>query len=373
MLLAPARLAAAASVAALALLASPCAGQGAFGTYGSSYRAITMPANPPGSTQLVGGALADGRLLLVSGLSVLRESAPGSSLFETVALLDSAAMGGNTDAAFLRISPDGQSVAVGGGLDRPIAVFPVGALPASGLPILLSPGTAAYFDVPHYDAAWADDSRLALSAGPFGLPAQITLLDTASDPAAPSNRTIVTNIAGASAGVAFDSAGRLYTGNGFAYGPGGSTTGTIRIFERSATIDGAAPADFETSGVLLGDVLSAGPLLFDAEGNLVVGGGDIGAADTGYLGVVNAQAIAAALAGLGPIDPSDPTMLLRLTPAADPFAFYGGAYNPVTGELYAALTDFATGQNTWYATVPAPGGAALILVTALAAGRRRRA
>lgn len=361
----------AAPLCAAALTLSSVHAQPAFEGYGAPYRAITLPPHPPGSSQPAGAALADGRLVVVSGLSILRESAPGSSQFETVAVLDSAAMGGGTDAAFLRVSPDGQRIAVGGGANRPVAVFHSSVLPAGGLPVTIGPGLASFFNVPHYDAAWADGSRLAITAGDFGSASRVTMLDVTSDPAAPANPAVITNIRGASGGVAFDSAGRLYTGNGFDLEPGGSTTGTIRAFDASL-LGGTAPADFETGGVLIGGVLSATSLSFDLEGNLLVGGGNFTDMDVGYLGVISADALGDALAGLGPIDPGDPLDMRRLTPDADPFAFYGSAFNAATGEVYATLTDFASGATTWYATVPAPAAGALLGMMGLLAARRSR-
>lgn len=369
-LVAPCR--AAAGVAGVLVWTGVCCAQGAFETYGTSYRTVQMPPNGPGSTGLAGDALPDGRMLVVTGLSVMRETGVGTGMFETVAVLDSAAMGGATDPAFLRVSPDGMSIAVGGGFNRPVAVFAADVLPSSGAPVPLTPAVARYYNVPHFDAAWADGSRLALTAGEFGSPAYVSLLDTTSDPAAPSNRTILWNIRGSSAGIAFDSAGRLYTGNGFDIEPGGSETGTIRAFDWSITVDGTSPADFETAGVLIGEVLSASAMLFDREGNLIVGGGDFSSGDTGYLGVLSAAAIAAALAGQGAIDPDDPAALRRLTPTSDPFAFYGSAYNGVTGELFARVTDFVSGTNTWYGTVPAPASAVVLALAAASAKRRRR-
>ncbi|VAX41401.1 hypothetical protein MNBD_PLANCTO03-2172, partial [hydrothermal vent metagenome] len=124
--------------------------------------------------------------------------------------------------------------------------------------------------------------------------------------------------------------------------------------------------DFEVGGVFLGDVLSGGSLRFDAEGNLFVGGGDFGEFDTGYLGIVNASAIADALAGFGPIDPNDPFDLRRLDPRGDGFGYFASAYNSVTGELYVA------DGETWYATVPGPGALGVLAWAGLLAARRRR-
>jgi hypothetical protein len=251
-----------------------------------------------------------------------------------------------------------------------VLVFDSTALGTPLMPATIGAGVARAFSVAHYEAAWTDGTHLALTAGEFGSPAYVSLLDTSSDPVSPVNPHVIENIGGASAGIAFDGAGRLYTGNGFDNGPGGSATGWIKAFSPSEWAMGAA--DFEAGGTLIGDVLSAGSLAFDLEGNLFVGGGDFSAGDTGYLGVISAGAIGGALGGGGPIDPLNPSQLRRLDPRGDSLAFYGGVYNSVTGEVYVTYGDFASGANTWYATVPAPAGAVVLVLAAAAAGRRRR-
>ena len=136
----------------------------------------------------------------------------------------------------------------------------------------------------------------------------LSLIDW-SDPADPINPTLVTNIGGYSAGITFDTAGNLYAGNGFdAAGP--SDTGWIKAFPFSAwapALTGGPPADFEASGTLIADLLSASTLGFDAEGNLHVGGGDLygGSDDNDYAGLVRSTSVAAALSGGGPADPFD--------------------------------------------------------------------
>lgn len=354
-------------VAALCLVvvgASAPAAADAFTTYGGSYRAFATPPIGDGSFSVAGDALGDGRLLMVTGNSVFLESAIGSAHFDEVATFDAGQTGGSTDPSFLTVSPDGLRVAVGAGFGKPVAVFDVAALGEPGLPTALTSGTVAdYFAVGHFDAAWYDHSRLALTGGDFGSAAYVSLLDTRSDPANPVNDLVVTGIAGSSAGVAFDGAGRLYTANGFADGSG-SDTGNIRAFEPGEWMSGVG---FEQGGVLVGDVLSGGSLRFDAAGNLFVGGGDFGEFDAGYLGVINAGAISDALAGLGPIDSGDPLDLRRLDPRGDGFGYFSGAYNEFTGELYV------TDGQTWYATIPGPGALALFGVAGILARRRRHA
>ncbi len=342
---------------------APAVKADAFERYGQSWRTVSPPPIGPQSYQVVGGALPDGRMLAVTGNSVFLESGAGTGAFDEVAVFDAGKTGGGSDPAFVTVGPTGR-IAVGTGFGRPVVVFDVGALGAPGAPTTLTPGVANYFDVPHYHGAWTPDGRLALTAGDFGSPARVTLLDVLSDPNSPVNVTIVENIAGASAGVAFDAAGRLYTANGFGSG-GWSDTGWIKAFEPTAWQHGAA--DFEAHGTLIGDVLSGVSLTFDAFGNLAVGGGDFLEGDSGYLGVIAAGAIADALAGLGPIDRNDPLQMRPLFPPTNGFAFFSASYNAATGELYA----FDGGE--WFATVPAPASLSLLGLAALGMRRRRHA
>ncbi|MBC7835646.1 MAG: hypothetical protein H7Y88_11185 [Phycisphaerales bacterium] len=357
------------------LLASPSAmAQSAFHMYGQSYRTITMPQAGAGSSQLVGDVLPDGRIVAATGLELLVETGVGTGLFDVLATFDGMGVGGPAlDPAFVRVSPDGLRLAIGGGFGKPVIVMGAGLLGTPGAPAFVTASNASFFDVGHYDAAWADDSRLALTVGDFGSPSRVTLLDVLSPVGLPSNRTIIDGIGGSSSGIAVSANGWVFTGNGFDLGAGGSSTGTIRAFAPDVWMNEAAPAAaFESEGVLIGEVLSAASLLFDAEGNLVVGGGDFGQGDVGYLGVVNWAAVVTALSGGGPIDVLDPEALRRLMPTGDGFSYYGSAFNPVTGELYATLGDFFTGANTWFATVPGPGGAGVMLVTAVFGARRGR-
>lgn len=348
------------AIACAAITTPACAD--AFSTYGNTYRTFSTPPIGNGSFGVAGDALPDGRLLMVTGNSLFLETGVATATFNEVAVLDDSQTGGGTDPAFLAISPNGQRIAVGTGFGKPVAVFETNALGTPDAPTTLTSGTLAdYFHVGHFAGAWFDNNALALTAGEFAMPSFVSLLDTASNPDNPANDTIITNIQGGSAGVAFDTDGRLYTANGFAYGTG-SDTGNIRAFD---PIDWANGADFETDGTLIGDILSGNALNFDAEGNLFVGGGDFDTLDAGYLGVVNAAAIANALAGFGPIDPGNPAHLARLDPRGDGFGFFGSAFNPATGELYITDTD------TWHATVPAPSSVA-ILAAGLLARRHRR-
>jgi hypothetical protein len=353
------------AVAAAVGVTAPLLARDAFSQYGASWRSVSVPPAMGGSFGTAGDFLPDGRIVAVTGLNVFLERTAHSGLFDAVGILDSAEIGAATDPSFIRVSPDGSTIAIGAGFEKPVAVFGVGALGTPGAPAALTSGSVArYFDVPHYDAEWQDGTHLALTAATDFTSSFVSLLDTTSEAAAPMNPTIISAIGGASGGVAFDVAGRLYTGNGFDAGPGGSSTGAIRAFDPSSWLGGAA--NFEAGGFLIGEILSASSLHFDLEGNLIVGGGDFGAGDAGYLGVVHADAIAAALAGMGPIDPTDPLQLRRLDPLGTGMGFFGSAFDAATGEL------FATAGSTWHGTIPAPAGVTLLLGGVSAAARRRR-
>jgi len=337
---------------------------GAFDAYGASYQRVDLPPVSGGSFSTAGDVLPDGRIVSTTGDGVYLETGLKTGVFDLVATLDSGAFGGDPDPGFLRVSPDGSRIALGGGFGKPLAVFNASVLGTSGAPGLIDASSADFFNVSHFDAEWMDAGNLAITAGDFGQPAHVSLLDVTSDTAAPINPVIIENINGASGGIAFDSAGRLYTGNGFTSGGAGSDTGVIKVFapgDWSAT----SPANFEGEGLLLGDVLSAGGLTFDSDGNLFVGGGDFVEGETGYLAIVNESAIAAALSGFGPIDINDPLSLRRLDPLGTGVGFFGSNFNPVTGDLYV------TDGTAWWATAPSPGPVALLVIAASSAARRR--
>ena len=372
-----ARAACAVGMLAIPAVAVTQADASAFTTYGTQWRAIAAPNTGLGSFGFLGDALADGRIMGVTGNSVYVESGVGTGVFNVVATFDATQSGGSADPSFVRVSPGGTNIAVGLGFGKPVAVFATAALGTPGSPSTLTSGvTGKYFSLPHYQGAWANETQLAItsSSGPFGSQASsVSLLTTTSPTASPTNPTIITGITGASGGIAFDSAGRLYTGNGTANGGSPTATGAIKAFDASV-LTTPSPLNFSTQGTLMGKVLSGDALAFDTAGNLFVGGGDFGSgggADNGYFGLINAAAITAALGGGPALNPADPTQLRTLFPDGTTFGYYGSAFNRITGEIYATSTNFLTGTNTFYASVPAPGAASLLTLGLFAARRRR--
>ncbi len=313
-----------------------------FDRYGQSFRSITPPPVGAGSFGVAGDALPDGRIVAFTGSTVFLETAPGAGSFSPAAIFDASLLAYPADPGFVRVSPSGTRIAVGAGFAKPVLIFDSSLLnPAA--PATLTPADTTRFDAPHFDAAWFDDDHIALTAGDFGAPAFVSLLDVTSDPAAPINPVIITNILGAPAGVAFDITGALYTGNGFTLSPGDPTasrTGWIKYFSFSQWTAGA---DFETDGLLVADILSASPIRFDTAGTMLVGGGDFSAGDIGAVAVVRASAIQDSIANATPIDDSDPARVRRFDPLGDQSGFLGGFFSAATGELVI------TGASAWFA------------------------
>ncbi len=307
-------------------------------------------------------ALPDGRLIALAGADVYVETGVASRVFSSLGTLGGADIA-SFGAAFIRISPDGTKIAVGNNGGSTFSDFKIGVLDLGTL-------TGTWFTANHFDARWIDGTQLAVAASDYTNGSSVTVLDTTSvDPANPTNPAIVSNIGGASGGIAFDASGRLFVGNGYtSIGPSG--TGAVKVFEQaawSAALSGGTSIDFEAEGVLVVDVLGASPLGFDNEGNLYVGGADA-APDDDSVALVNALAIANALAGGGAVDAGNPVQVRRFDPLpANDFNFYSAGYNPVTGELfvrdYAAATLYVYRDLQNVPTVSQWGLATMSLLT----------
>lgn len=363
---------------ALVLLATAVSASARADTF-SDYQAAGS-FSLPGSTVSF-DALPDGRLVTVVAATVFRETTSGSRTFQSLGALPGADIAG-FGSAFVRVSPDGTRIAVGNNGGASFGNFQVGVFAIATL-------TGSWFAANHFDAEWIDNRYVALSAGDFGSPSEITALDTLSaNPASPSNPTIVANIGGASGGVSFDGAGNLYAANGFDLASGGaSTTGSIYAIPSAswlAALNTGTPVNFEAQGIPIADILSGSPLGFDAAGDLFVGGGDSFAVtpDDNYFAIVRASAIFQALGGGGAVATNDPTRVRKLDPDAPAGSFYTLAVNRARSEIYAVPGGSTTAfvyrappaavpaLSTWAAILLA---IALALVGARSARRNRRA
>lgn len=348
---------------------------------GVEARADTFAGYQPAGSFVLPGpptsfdALVDGRILAVVQSTVYRETAVGSGTFQVLGALPGAdipAFG----SAFVRVSPDGTKFAIGNNGGGSFANFQVGVFT---IPTL----NGSWFVANHFDGEWIDNRLLALSAGDFGSPSFITALDTASaNPATPSNPIIVTNIGGASGGVAFDGAGNLYAANGFEFG-GPSTTGSIYAVPSAswhAAIETGVPVNFEVQGIPIVDLLSGEPIGFDAAGDLVVGGGDSFSQppDSNYFAIVRASAVLQALGGGGPVATNDSAKVRKLDPDPAAGSFYAIGVNRARTEIYAV----PGGSTTAFVYRSAPpavpalssrGTTLLAIALALVVGRTTRA
>lgn len=282
--------------------------------------------------------LSDGRLISTDGTWVYIEKEPSSRIFEKLRRL------GDEDVpfpAYIRVSP-GNRVAIDKG--GTVIIFNVD-----------TPDDEQTYDLgAGYDAEWIDDSKLVIT----GVPATgLTILDTSSG----SQVQVIQGVGGFPAGVTLDSHKNLYCANGGDQIPGGTQTGWIKVFSKEiweAVLSGGDPIDFETSGILVADLLSAGYLEFDDAENMLVGGGvfftpsgDVDGSnepaipDKGYAALVNGVAIKEALEGGSPVTRESPSSKLHEfdpNPDSDQDFYYLNA-NHILKELY--LSDYG-GDST---------------------------
>lgn len=297
----------------------------------SYFTAVT--AFPPATGRVLEGYPLAGRLLAATGRDVLMQRAFGGAEWLTVAYLDPSER--PMDPSFVEITPSGATIALGAGFYKPLYVFETALLGIAAPPNLTTAPGVKRYDVVYYDGAWRDERYLFLNAGGAAQDSAILVVDTQLEGEA-AVTTLVADIPGASAGIAFDRNGNLITGIGYDY-DGGVRTGELRIFTASALAMAleSEPLDYQADGLLLADnVLSAASLVVDANDNLFVGGGDLfgttGA--LGYAAAIDASVLARVLAGGAPLDRSAPGELTVIAP--DPCM-----NDDSTGVLYIEATN----------------------------------
>lgn len=308
--------------------------------------------------------LPDGRLIAIVGNDIVRQDAINTSSFSPLGSVPAGTVG-SFGASFLRVSPTGSTIAIGNnvfGSGNAVHTLPLGAL-STGAP---TPTTS--WTLPNTDAHWADNDTLFVTG--FDSQARVFELDLA----AASTRAVVSDIGGASAGVVTDGTW-LYTGNGFDFAPGGSSTGDVRAIRLSdiASLAPGATISFETQAVPVARALSAASLGFDALGNLLVGGGDSGApGQIGFAAVIDADTVNSALLGGSLATDSDGARLFAAGATDSHFVRFSAA----TGELLVTYYDnsiFAPGATVYRYAIPAPGMVAFAGVFLAFGSRRRRA
>ncbi len=306
-------------------------------------RTFTLPAPGPGSGgNVLMDTLPDGRILVLNGAAVSVETAPQSGAFAPLGIVAGFAPG--FGPSFIAVSPDGSRAVAGTNGEGSVVVFDTS-----------NPAAASTFTISDLAGEWIDDQLLAITS--FG---SLQVLNTATS----AVETIVNIGGGFSAGVTIDADGNIYSGNGFDSAAGGSDTGWVKAFSQADWQNAMAtdtPLDFETDGTPVADLLTASSLGFDTSGNMFVGGGDFfgGSGDLGYAALVDATAVAAALAGSQTTPPitstSPPGDLRKFISPPDTVdnelpPFWN--FNQATGELYLGYT-FGDGTIYVYA-VPEP-------------------
>jgi len=306
--------------------------------------------------------LADGRLVTIdSSGTVYVQDAVNTGMYSSIGTVDlPISMFG---ASFLRVSPDGTRLAIGDGNFGGSAA--VGVVLIADLSMGGPAASAATVVVGNNDAAWFGNSTLFVNgADNTTFSPDVFRVDVTTM----SATRVIGSTGGASGGIAVRD-GLLYTADGFNTDMGGVFTGNIRAFDLGdLPADGSGdPSVSFVTGTLVADALTGSSLGFDPFGNMLVGGGDFfsGSGDFGYAAVIDASAIAAALAG-GPVAPDSAE--LRLSPAGSG-EFYGIRFNTATDELLVI-----GGGMVYRYAVPAPGGVAVfVAMLGVLATRRKRA
>jgi hypothetical protein len=329
----------------------PSARADLFSSYAPTGNTFTVPT----SAYDVSGGL----IYYFSGNTLYRQDGFNVNSFSPVGHFGSA-FSVNAFPAFVEFSHDGSRVAVGnnGGADfgtYQIAVFDASLLSGTNPDLAAS---SSIYGVNHTSAAWGNNTQLLLTAGSFGSPSVVTKLDTTSPVGSFVNPAIINNIGGASAGVALDAAGNLFTGNGFD-GTGLSGTGWIKAI-RTAAWQTSPPVDFEASpsATFVADLLSANSLAFDSEGNLLVGGGDFGSGDLNYFALISSAALNNLLTNGTPINPNDPAQVRKFDPSAAGSSFYTLAVDLSHNYFYAL--DGTTAYQ--FCPIPEPSSLGLVFL-----------
>ena len=252
-----------------------------------------------------------GRFLAAVGRTIYLQKNFGADLWLPVATLGP---DDTMDPCFIKISPNGQKIALGVGFYKPLFVFDTALLSVSAPPNLRQAAGVKIWDENMYDGAWRGNRYLFINAG-SDAGSQIYALDTDGTTGTPI--AIMPDIPGASGGLAFDAAGNLVTGIGFGYGA--AATGQLKIWPAAsveAALAGTTLAYSSTGKLLIEGALSAASLGFDTSGNLFVGGGDAfgNSGHYGYAGLVSAAAVQRVLAGGAVANPAAASDYVKVQP-----------------------------------------------------------
>lgn len=323
-----------------------------------------FPAPAPGSFNIAGTALPDGRLAIWNGDAIFLQT------FVNAARFDRIASGYAGDPAFLALAPDGRTLLLGpGGFgDAPfrgqLYTFDTAA------PENFNAGHVALTGLDHFSGAFLDDTLVLVDAGkPDFSGSELVVADLSAKRAVP--RAVVTGLpAPASRDAVVEKPPFTYSGAmtvdralGIVYVVSAfGSPQEIRYFAVAgliaAYLDGAT-LDWNTDGVRIGAA------------DQFAGGGVAGVTPDGLL-------VNGGLGGIQLIDPSlDNPAAASVVETFDPAGtggFYSVIYNPVTDSITALVDGLVFTPSEAALPVPAAGWAGLLtLASALAWTARRRA
>jgi len=135
-------------------------------------------AFPAATSRFVDGYWLAGRLLAAHGKKLFLQETFGLSDFAVVATLDA-----NMDPSFVKVSPDGEWIAIGVGHGQPLHVAPASLLSTATPPNLSTHPAVSSFSANYYDAVFRDSRHLFINGG-WGSGSGIYVLDTQAGPGA---------------------------------------------------------------------------------------------------------------------------------------------------------------------------------------------
>lgn len=234
---------------------------------------VILPPPEPGSFFTVFDYSRDGRVVAFDGFTVFIQQAVNMPEFTAIGTLPETFRGG-TDPAFVEVSPDGNTLILGGGAGG--FQFPDPAFNGAMFSMPIEGGTATMIGLfPfHIQPAFRNPGELFFGQGEtFGFfVGSVELLDLKTG----TKQSVVGNIPGDPGGVTFNARGDLFVGLGSASDL--TRIGEIRRFDKhdiNYAISTGVPLDFDNDSTLIAQVLNAGDLEFGSTGNLFVGGGDL--------------------------------------------------------------------------------------------------
>jgi len=300
-------------------------------------------ALPNGTTSIVWDVGPDGRLIALSGNSILQQTARNASTYAPIGSIP-AGLVSSFGPSFIRVSPTG-TIAIGDGN------FGAGARVHFVDQAALStaaPTSTASLALGNFSARWSGQNLLVAGAGSDFVPFLSRVRYTDATTPLTAIR-VVSNIGGASGGVAI-TGNTVYTGVGFA--GSGLVAGDVRAFNLTDLLSTNTSMNYTAAAVLPGGpAFSASPLATDRLGTLYVG---------------DSRFSTDPASGVLAIDPVT-GQRLTLSPAGGN-RNYAVAFSPSTDELLVT-----TGGIAYRYSIPAPATAALLSLGLLTAARRRRA